>query len=135
MDNKLGVYICSGCDIGKYLHIEKLENIAKNEYKPEICRTDEFFCSKEGLNIINEDIKSSGINKVVIAACSMRSKQHMFSFDQSKIFTERVNLREHVIWVSEPNSTGAQMLAEDYLRMGIAIPLINLVFSSDDALL
>ena len=120
MDNKLGVYICSGCDIGKYLHIEKLENIAKNEYKPEICRTDEFFCSKEGLNIINEDIKSSGINKVVIAACSMRSKQHMFSFDQSKIFTERVNLREHVIWVSEPNSTGAQMLAEDYLRMGIA---------------
>jgi heterodisulfide reductase subunit A-like polyferredoxin/coenzyme F420-reducing hydrogenase delta subunit len=120
MDNKLGVYICSGCDIGKYLNIEKLENIAKNEYKPEICRANDFLCSKEGLNIINEDIKSSGVNKIVIAACSMRSKQDVFSFDLSKIFTERVNLREHVIWVSEPNSKGAQMLAEDYLRMGIA---------------
>jgi len=119
MDNKLGVYICSGCEIGKCLSIEKLENIAKNEYKPEICRTDDFFCSEGGLNIINEDIKSSGVNKIVIAACSMRSKQHVFNFDPSKIFTERVNLREHVIWVSEPNSKSAQMLAEDYLRMGI----------------
>ncbi len=120
MDNKLGVYICSGCDIGKCLNIEELENIAKSEYKPEICRVNNFLCSKEGLNIINEDIKSSGLNKIVIAACSMRSKQDVFSFDPSKIFTERVNLREHVIWVSEPNSKGAQMLAEDYLRMGIA---------------
>jgi heterodisulfide reductase subunit A-like polyferredoxin/coenzyme F420-reducing hydrogenase delta subunit len=119
MDNKLGVYICSGCDIGKCLNMEQLENVAKSEFKPESCRTNEFLCSNEGFNIINEDIKSLGIDKIVIAACSMRSKQHVFNFDQSKIFTERVNLREHVTWVSEPNSNGAQTLAEDYLRMGI----------------
>ncbi|MHB8281182.1 MAG: hydrogenase iron-sulfur subunit [bacterium] len=119
MDNKLGVYICSGCDIGNCLNIEKLENTAKSEYKPEICKSNEFLCSKEGLRVINEDIESSGLNKIIIAACSMRAKQDVFNFDLLKIYTERVNLREHVIWVSQPNSESAQMLAEDYLRMGI----------------
>ncbi|MHB1693760.1 MAG: FAD-dependent oxidoreductase, partial [bacterium] len=119
MDNKLGVYICSGCDIGNCLNIEKLENTAKSEYKPEICKSHEFLCSKEGLHVINEDIESSGLNKIIIAACSMRAKQDVFNFDLLKIYTERVNLREHVIWVSQPNSESAQMLAEDYLRMGI----------------
>jgi quinone-modifying oxidoreductase subunit QmoB len=32
---------------------------------------------------------------------------------------ERVNLREHVIWCQPPNHEDTQMMAEDYLRMGI----------------
>ena len=32
---------------------------------------------------------------------------------------ERVNLREHVTWCQEPGNEDTQMLAEDYLRMGI----------------
>ncbi len=33
---------------------------------------------------------------------------------------ERVNLREHVAWCHKPQDEDTQMLAEDYLRMGIA---------------
>ncbi len=33
---------------------------------------------------------------------------------------ERVNLREHVAWCHKPQDEDTQMLAEDYLRMGVA---------------
>jgi quinone-modifying oxidoreductase subunit QmoB len=32
---------------------------------------------------------------------------------------DRVNIREHVVWCQKPNDEDTQMLAEDYLRMGI----------------
>ena len=34
-DPKLGVYICSDCGIGEALDTEKLENVAKNQYRVE----------------------------------------------------------------------------------------------------
>lgn len=120
MDNNVGVYICSGCDIGKCLNIEKLVNTAKSSYKPIVCVSSEFLCGEEGINLIKTDIAEKAINKVVIAACSMRAKQDVFNFDPLKIHTERVNLREHVIWVSPPNDNNTQLLAEDYMGMGIA---------------
>ncbi len=120
MDNNVGVYICSGCDIGKSLNVEKLINGAKDSYKPQVCVSNEFLCGEEGLNLIKKDIEENSINKVVIVACSMRAKQDVFNFDPLKIHTERVNIREHVIWVSPPNDDNTQMLAEDYISMGIA---------------
>lgn len=120
MDNNVGVYICSGCDIGKCLNIERLANTAKDSYKPLVCETNEFLCGPEGVNLIKKDISEKAINKVVIAACSMRAKQDVFNFDPLSIHTERVNIREHVIWISPPNDNNTQLLAEDYIGMGVA---------------
>lgn len=133
MDNNVGVYICSGCDIGKSLNVEKLVNTAKDSYKPLVCVSSGFLCGEEGVNLIKSDIAEKAVNKVVIAACSMRAKQDVFNFDPLKIFTERVNLREHVIWISPSADNNTQLLAEDYIGMGIArakkaecpIPLIQ----------
>ncbi len=120
MDNNVGVYICSGCDIGKSLNVERLANTAKDSYKPAVCLSHEFLCGEDGINLIKKDISEKSVNKVVIAACSMRAKQDVFNFDLLTIHTERVNLREHVIWVSHPNDNNTQLLAEDYVGMGIA---------------
>lgn len=119
MDNNVGVYICSGCDIGKSINIERLINNAKNSYKPQVCISNEFLCGEEGINLIKKDIAEKAINKLVIAACSMRAKQDVFKFDPLTIHAERVNLREHVIWISPPNDNNTQLLAEDYIGMGI----------------
>ena len=35
------------------------------------------------------------------------------------MITERINLREQVVWCHPPNDEDTQMLAEDYMRMGI----------------
>jgi quinone-modifying oxidoreductase subunit QmoB len=119
MDNNVGVYICSGCDIGKSLNVERLVNTAKDSFKPLVCISHEALCGEEGVNLIKKDIEEKSVNKVVIAACSMRAKQDVFNFNPLSIHTERVNIREHVIWISPPNDNNTQLLAEDYIGMGI----------------
>jgi quinone-modifying oxidoreductase subunit QmoB len=118
MENKVGVYICTDCGIGDALDIEKLQEVA-NEYNPAICRTNPFLCSQEGVQVIKDDIQNEGINTIVIAGCSQRVNHDVFNFDPLKYVTERVNLREHVVWVQPPNDEKTQMMAEDYIRMGI----------------
>ena len=118
MDKKIGVYICSGCGIGDSIDLDKLCSVATKEYKMEICKTHAFLCGKEGAQLITKDIED-GVNTVVIAACSPRVNQDIFNYDSSVVM-ERANLREHVIWSHPANDEDTQMLAEDYLRMGLA---------------
>jgi quinone-modifying oxidoreductase subunit QmoB len=118
MDKKLGVYLCSGCSIGDSLDIAALESIATGEYKAVLCKNHPFLCSNEGVDLIKKDIKEEEINTVVIAACSPRVNYDIFRFGDN-IILDRVNLREHVVWCQKPKDEDTQMLAEDYLRMGI----------------
>ena len=118
MDKKLGVYLCSGCGIGDSLEMEALEKVATGEYKAPICKQHKFLCGTEGVNLIKKDIADEGVNTVIIGACSPRVNFDIFRFGD-EILLERVNLREHVIWCQEPKNEDTQMLAEDYLRMGI----------------
>ncbi|MGC8578800.1 MAG: FAD-dependent oxidoreductase [bacterium] len=118
MDKKLGVYICSGCDIGESVDVDKLVSVAKNEQKIPICIKHANLCSAEGVELIKKDIQEQGVNSVVIGACSPRVHFDTFSFGPS-VYVERVNLREHVAWSHVPKDEDTQMLAEDYVRMGI----------------
>ncbi len=117
MDEKLGVYICSGCSIGESLDVEALEKVATSECKASLCKSHNFLCSNEGVELIKNDLENEGVTKVVIGACSPRVNYDIFRFG-SDIILERVNLREHVVWCQKPNDEDTQMLAEDYLRMG-----------------
>ncbi len=119
MDKKLGVYICSGCSIGETIDVEKLANVARKEYKAPVCQVHQCLCGKEGVELIRKDMASEGVNTIVIAACSPRVKTAAFSFDPTAVIAERVNIREHVSWCQKPKDEDTQMMAEDYLRMGI----------------
>jgi quinone-modifying oxidoreductase subunit QmoB len=118
MDKKLGVYICSGCSIGDSVDTEKLAKVATSEYKIPNCRVHPFLCGAEGVDMTRKDLDGDAVNAAVIAACSPRMKTDAFAFDPKMIF-ERVNLREHVAWCQKPSDEDTQMMAEDYLRMGI----------------
>ncbi len=115
---KLGLYICTDCGIGDALNVEELENAGKKKGAA-ICKTHPFLCSQEGAQIIKDDINNEGVNKIVVAACSQRVNADAFDFDPLKYVTERVNLREHVVWCQPPNTEETQMLAEDYIRLGV----------------
>ena len=119
MGKKVGVYICGGCGIADALDVEKLGKVATSESKAPVCKSHAYLCSPEGVGIIQADIAQEGVDSVVIAACSRRVKTDAFSFDDSQVVLERVNLREHVIWCQPAKEDDTQMLAEDYLRMGI----------------
>src|SRR5512135_1240846 len=140
MEKKLGVYICGGCSISEGLNLEKLSLIATKEYKVPVCKNHQALCSDEGVELIKKDMEAEGVNTVVIAACSGRVKYDVFDFGAENI-VERVNIREQVVWshdwtkqvkVKTKDAEGkevvkeetqrnddTQMLAEDYLRMGI----------------
>ena len=131
MDKKYGVYICTGCGIGDSLDIEALGDAAKEEGFP--VQNHPMFCGKEGVELLKKDIETNGINTLVIAACSRRVNFDIFRFENCQV--DRVNLREQVVW-SHPRSEfpkleegqkddgihfdRVQMLAEDYLKMGMA---------------
>ncbi len=119
---KVGVYICSGCDIDKTVDIEDLEKVAVNEYKVPACKSHPFLCSQEGVQLIKEDQKNEGVNCFVIAACSTRYHQTAFDFGAESIVL-RAPIREQVAWVLEPRDAegkvneDTQMAAADYIRM------------------
>jgi len=118
MEKKFGVYICKGCSIGASIDIEKLSNRAAKDTKlpAEVVKSHSILCSPEGIEFIKNDIKE-GINTITIAACSPRVKYEEFDFPGT--ITERVNLREFVAWGQPVNTEDTQMMATDYLRMGI----------------
>ena len=118
---KVGAYICKGCGLGERLDCGQLATIAEREGKANLVREHEFLCNAEGVAMIQNDIDNEGVNKVMIAACSRRSKSEAFSFENVAI--SRSNLREGVIWV-RPDTDEAkettQEMAADYVRMGCA---------------
>ncbi len=125
MEKKIGVYICGGCGISGALDVEKLADTAKKEYKV-AALVHPYMCSAEGAGLIRKEMAESGINGLVIAACSPRVKTEIFTFDPRNTVSDRVNLREQVVWshVTKPAEgqkfdEDIQMLAEDQLRMGI----------------
>lgn len=130
MDKKYGVYICEGCGIGESLDVEAIKGVADEEGLT--AKTHPFMCSKEGVAFLKTEI-DGGVNTLVLCACSRRVNFDTFRFDGCIV--ERVNLREGVVW-SHPRSEfpalteeekededkfdRVQMMAEDYLKMGMA---------------
>ncbi|MDO9289432.1 MAG: FAD-dependent oxidoreductase [Thermodesulfovibrionales bacterium] len=118
MDKKYGVYICKGCSIGESIDIEKLTKDSAKATKIDagLIKSHPVLCSPEGREFIKNDIKE-GTNTLILGACSPRVKYEEFDFPGT--ITERVNLRELVAWSQPANVEDTQMLANDYLKMGI----------------
>ncbi len=114
---KVGVYICKGCGIGDAVDVDKIKEVVENELKVPV-KIHEFLCGEDGVRMIKEDISKEGLTGVVIAACSPRVKKDVFDFGE-KVFVERVNLREGVVWSHDPKNDDTQAMAEDYVKMGV----------------
>ncbi|MCX5861285.1 MAG: hydrogenase iron-sulfur subunit [Deltaproteobacteria bacterium] len=118
MDQKIGVYICSGCGIGESVDLDALAGVAK-EFTIAKCESHSALCSPDGLSLITKDLESGDINCMVLGACSERVKTDVFWFDPMTTILERLNLREHVAWCQPAGNEDTQMMAEDYMRMAI----------------
>jgi len=133
---KIGVFICTSCDIGNRLDIAELENAARDQGAVAVYSR-EFLCSKEGKAFIEEKIKENGLDAVSICACSPRVNYDVFDF--GNVAVERVNLREGIVWSRFLLGEGGEILedtadyiegvpfknelmalAKDYVKMGVA---------------
>lgn len=116
MVEKLGVYICSGCDIGEATDLEALQEIPGSEFRVPICKTHPILCSEEGVNMLKGDMEKEGLDKLVLAACSSRYHQDTFDFGR-EVVVARAPLREYVAWTQPHKEEDTQMMAADYIRM------------------
>ncbi|MFZ0455883.1 MAG: hydrogenase iron-sulfur subunit [Ignavibacteriaceae bacterium] len=119
IETKVGTYICSGCGIGESINCDQLIQVASKDNKVPVCKVNSWLCSEESVEMIKKDIENEKLNRVVIGACSQRFLSDVFKFNP-EVLVDRVNLRENVAWTHNPNDEDTQMLAEDYIRMGIA---------------
>ena len=118
-DMNTGVFICTGCDLGKCLDIDNLVSGVVSDAGVKHCEQHKAYCSKEGIEAMKLAISDNDLQEVVLAACSPRVKQDQFRF-LSLMKNERVNLREQVIWSHESNNDDTQDLAKDLVLMSIA---------------
>jgi quinone-modifying oxidoreductase subunit QmoB len=120
-DKKFAGYICTGCGIGERLDTKSLEQVATREGKMNLCRQHPMLCSKEGVELIRNDVANEGVTHVMLAACSRRAKVEAFNF--TDVAMSRANLREGVIWLrpnTPENEETTQEMAADYVRMSCA---------------
>ena len=118
MERKTGIYICSGCEIGKSVDTEKLCQAVKYS-SVQLCKVHGSLCSSEGYEQIKNELETEKPDSLIIAACSPREKTDIFNFPE-QILVERVNLREQVAWGIEAEEEDLMMAARDYLNTAIA---------------
>lgn len=123
---KVGVYVCHcGVNIGGVVDVEAVAEYARSLPNVVIARDYKYYCSDPGQQVIQEDIKTLGINRVVVAACSPRLHEPTFrrcveEAGLNKFLFEFANLREHDSWVHMSEPEAATEKAKDLTRMAIA---------------
>jgi len=106
-DKRVGVYICHcGSNIAGTVDCEKVTEFAQGLDNVVIARDYKYMCSEPGQNLIKDDIKEQGLNRVVVASCSPRMHEPTFrracqDAGLNQYLFEMANIREHCSWVHE----------------------------------
>ena len=105
MEKRIGVYICHcGSNIAGYLDVEKVTEFAQNLPGVVVARHYMFMCSDPGQDMIKEDIRELGLNRVLVCSCS--PNLHLRTFREAcqdaglnPHLCEMATIREHCSWV------------------------------------
>ncbi len=103
---RIGVYICHcGSNIAGTVDVEALAKFAQALKAVVVARNYLFMCSDPGQELIRNDIREFGLNRVVVAACSPIMHEATFrrAIEEAGInpyLLEIANIREHCSWVT-----------------------------------
>ena len=104
---KVGVYICHcGVNISATVNVSEVRDFIAKQPNVVIARDYKFMCSDPGQDLIQEDIKNLGVNRVVVAACSPLMHELTFrmaaeSAGLNRYLVQIANIREHCSWVHD----------------------------------
>ncbi len=104
---KIGVYVCHcGTNIAARVNVPEVVEFASTLPFVTVAREYKFMCSDPGQDLIKQDIKELGINRVVVASCSPLMHEATFrrAVEQggsNPYFFHMANIREHDSWVTE----------------------------------
>jgi heterodisulfide reductase subunit A len=107
MEPRIGVYVCHcGANIAGTVDVEQVTEFAKGLPSVAVARDYKFMCSDPGQELIKNDIRELGLNRIVVASCSPRLHEQTFrrvlaSAGLNSYFFEMANIREQCSWVIE----------------------------------
>ena len=122
---RIGVYICHcGVNIAGTVNVEEVARYAGTLPDVVVSRDYRYMCSDPGQDLIKNDIKELGLNRVVVASCSPRLHELTFrrvceSAGINRYLFEMVNIREQCSWNSEDkeaNTEKAKALVDAAVR-------------------
>jgi heterodisulfide reductase subunit A len=123
---RIGVFVCDcGLDIGGIVNVEDL--VARASTLPEVvvAKTVGRGCSRESIEYIQNQVRKHRLNRVVIGACSPRTREAFFQdavrkVGLNKYLVEIANLRDQDTWVHLDQPGDAAEKAVRLLGMAVA---------------
>ncbi|MDR0521357.1 MAG: CoB--CoM heterodisulfide reductase iron-sulfur subunit A family protein [Planctomycetaceae bacterium] len=121
---KIGVFTCwCGENIARTVDCQKVSEEAAKIPGVHCSLTYKYMCSDPGQQLIRKQIQETGIDAVVVAACSPH--MHLKTFRKAcelaglnPFLVEQANIREHCSWV-HPDKEQATAKAIDIIRMAV----------------
>jgi heterodisulfide reductase subunit A len=121
---RTGVYICHcGFNIAGVVNVEEVAKYAATLPSVVISREYRYMCSDPGQDLIKNDIKELGLNRVVVASCSPRMHEPTFrkaveDGGLNPYLYEHANIREHCSWVHDDKKLATNK-AKDLVRAAV----------------
>jgi heterodisulfide reductase subunit A len=123
---RIGVYVCHcGLNIAGVVDVSNVADYAKALPDVAVVKHYPYMCSEPGQRMIQDDIRTHKLNRILIATCSPRMHEETFrrAVDRAGLnpyLVEIVNLREHVSWPHSGEPEKATEKAKALVRMGVA---------------
>ncbi|MFW6151162.1 MAG: FAD-dependent oxidoreductase, partial [Chloroflexota bacterium] len=124
-DVRIGVYVCHcGLNIAGTVDSQGVAAYAATLPHVTIARDYRYMCSDPGQDLIKNDIRDLGLNRVVVASCSPR--MHELTFRKvcldaglNPYLYEQANIREHCSWPHASDKERATDKAKDLVRAAV----------------
>ncbi|MEM2388651.1 MAG: FAD-binding protein, partial [Ignisphaera sp.] len=123
---RVAVFLCHcGTNIAGVIDIQRVAEEIRKISGVAIVQDSRFLCSTDGIESMVDSIRSSGVDRVVVAACSFRTHEPLFQnalrrAGLNPYLLELVNVRELCSWVHEKEREKATEKAVKMIRAAIA---------------
>ena len=111
---KIGFYICNcGTNIAKMVDCDAVAEAASQLPGVAVAKSYKYMCSNPGQEMIIQDAKEQGLDRVVVAACSPRMHEPTFrkalaTAGVNQYFLEMANIREQCSWVHDDREAATE---------------------------
>ncbi|MFW6055434.1 MAG: CoB--CoM heterodisulfide reductase iron-sulfur subunit A family protein [Thermodesulfobacteriota bacterium] len=123
---RVGVFICDcGSNIAGHIDCPAITEYAATLPGVAFAKENLYSCSEGGIAEIKKAIKENDLERVVVASCSPRTHQPLFSSSCGEAglnpyLFEMVNIRDQCSWVHMQDREKGTQKAKDLVRMGVA---------------
>jgi len=123
---RIGVYVCHcGSNIASVITPSEVVEYARNLPGVVVAKEHRYTCSDPGQSMIQQDIHDYGLNRVVVAACSVAMHEPTFQAciadaGLNPFMFQMANIREHSSWVHAHEKEAATEKAKEIVASAVA---------------